>query len=370
VANYSFNLGSTQQLAKFLFDDLGLAAGKRTKTGRSTDANTLEGLRDAHPAVNLILEWRQLTKLKSTYVDTLPLLCDAKQRVHTSFNQAVAATGRLSSSDPNLQNIPIRSEWGQKIRAAFVPAPGCSLISADYSQIELRVLAHLSGDTALIEAFKRGDDIHALTAARVFGVDIDNVSKEQRRHAKVVNFGIVYGLSDFGLAQGTGMTRDAARAFIDAYFANFPQVSQYLRDSTVSARERGYAETLWGRKRWIVELKSPNRQMRLAAERMAVNMPIQGTAADIMKNAMLSVDGELRGTGNGAKLLLQVHDELVLEVPETEVESCVHLLRRCMGNAAELMVPLEVEVKVGKNWAQTIPTVVTEVAEAVDAGVA
>ncbi|HZB97580.1 MAG TPA: DNA polymerase I [Candidatus Sulfotelmatobacter sp.] len=355
IAGYSFNLGSTQQLARFLYDDLGLASGRRTKTGRSTAAEALEALRDEHPAVGLVLEWRQLAKLKGTYVDALPLLVDRSGRLHTSFNQAVATTGRLSSADPNLQNVPIRTTWGQRIRRAFVADPGYRLVSADYSQIELRLLAHESREPALIESFRRGEDIHRRTAAQVCSVDPAAVTPDMRRNAKVVNFGVVYGLSDFGLARGTGMSKEDARAFIDAYFDNFPAITAYLEQVRQHARQWGWVQTFTGRRRHIPDIRAANRQIRQAAERMAVNMPIQGGAADIMKRAMILVDAALRGRGLRSRLLLQVHDELVLEAPDDEVDALVPLLCREMGGAAELIVPLEVDVKVGDNWQDMTP---------------
>ncbi len=350
VAGYTFNPGSTQQLGRFLYDDLGLASGRKTKTGRSTDADTLEALRGEHPVVEQILEWRQLTKLKSTYVDALPLLCTADSRVHTSFNQAVATTGRLSSSDPNLQNIPVRTQWGQRIRRAFHADTGQRLVSADYSQVELRVLAHVTGETELIEAFQRGEDIHRRTAAEVYGVEPDAVTPDMRRIAKVVNFGVVYGLSDFGLARDTGMSREDAHTFIDTYFRNFPAVTAYLEGVRNHAREYGWVETFIGRRRYIADIRAANRQLRFAAERMAVNMPIQGGAADIMKQAMILVDEALRERGLRSRILLQVHDELLLEAPAEEVDDLVVLLRERMGAAEALKVPLDVDVKVGDNW--------------------
>ncbi|HEV3273640.1 MAG TPA: DNA polymerase I, partial [Candidatus Dormibacteraeota bacterium] len=355
VAGYTFNPGSTQQLGRFLYDDLGLASGRKTKTGRSTDADTLEALRAEHAVVDLILEWRQLTKLKSTYVDALPLLCTTDSRVHTSFNQAVATTGRLSSSDPNLQNIPVRTQWGQRIRRAFHADNGQRLISADYSQVELRVLAHVTGEKELIEAFKRGEDIHRRTAAEVYAVEPDAVTPDMRRIAKVVNFGVVYGLSDFGLARDTGMSREDAHAFIDAYFRNFPAVTAYLESVRNHAREYGWVETFIGRRRYIADIRAANRQLRFAAERMAVNMPIQGGAADIMKQAMILVDAALRERGLRSRILLQVHDELLLEAPEEEVDDLVILLRERMGAAEALKVPLDVDVKVGDNWGDMTP---------------
>lgn len=355
VAGYTFNPGSTQQLGRFLYDDLGLASGRKTKTGRSTDADTLEALRGEHPVVEQILEWRQLTKLKSTYVDALPLLCTADSRVHTSFNQAVATTGRLSSSDPNLQNIPVRTQWGQRIRRAFHADRGQRLVSADYSQVELRVLAHVTGETELIEAFQRGEDIHRRTAAEVYAVAPEAVTPDMRRIAKVVNFGVVYGLSDFGLARDTGMSREDAHAFIDAYFHNFPAVTAYLEGVRNHAREYGWVETFIGRRRYIADIRAANRQLRFAAERMAVNMPIQGGAADIMKQAMILVDEALRERGLRSRILLQVHDELLLEAPAEEVDDLVVLLRERMGAAEALKVPLDVDVKVGDNWGDMTP---------------
>ena len=355
VAGYTFNPGSTQQLGRFLYDDLGLASGRKTKTGRSTDADTLEALRDEHPVVERILEWRQLTKLKSTYVDALPLLCTADSRVHTSFNQAVATTGRLSSSDPNLQNIPVRTQWGQRIRRAFHADKGQRLVSADYSQVELRVLAHVTGEEELIAAFQRGEDIHRRTAAEVYAVAPEDVTPDMRRIAKVVNFGVVYGLSDFGLARDTGMSREDAHTFIDAYFRNFPAVTTYLEAVRNHAREYGWVETFIGRRRYIADIRAANRQLRFAAERMAVNMPIQGGAADIMKQAMILVDEALREKGLRSRILLQVHDELLLEAPAEEVDDLVVLLRDRMGAAEALKVPLDVDVKVGDNWGDMTP---------------
>ena len=355
TAGYTFNPGSTQQLATFLYDNLGLAAGRRTKTGRSTDADSLEALRGEHPVVEVILEWRQLTKLKSTYVDALPLLCASDGRVHTSFNQAVAATGRLSSADPNLQNVPVRTAWGQRIRHAFVADRGQRLVSADYSQIELRVLAHVSGDDELIAAFERGEDIHRRTAAEVYDVPPESVTRDQRRIAKVVNFGVVYGLSDFGLARDTGMDQEAAHVFIEKYFASFPAVTRYLERTRMHAREWGWVETFMGRRRHLPDIRAANRQLRGAAERMAVNMPIQGAAADIMKLAMIRFDTALREAGGRSRLLLQVHDELVLETPEGEVDAVIPLLRDAMTDAAALSVPLLVDVKVGTNWQEMTP---------------
>ena len=355
TAGYTFNPGSTQQLGRFLYDDLGLASGRKTKTGRSTDADSLESLRGEHPVVELILEWRQLTKLKSTYVDALPLLCTADSRVHTSFNQAVATTGRLSSSDPNLQNIPVRTQWGHRIRRAFHADTGQQLVSADYSQVELRVLAHVTGEAELIAAFQRGEDIHRRTAAEVYSVAPEDVTADMRRIAKVVNFGVVYGLSDFGLARDTGMSREDAHTFIDAYFTNFPAVTHYLEQVRNHAREYGWVETFIGRRRYIADIRAANRQLRFAAERMAVNMPIQGGAADIMKQAMILVHEALHDAGLRSRMLLQVHDELLLEAPAEEIDTLIPLLRERMGAAEALKVPLEVDVKVGDNWGDMTP---------------
>jgi DNA polymerase-1 len=362
VAGHAFNLGSTQQLAGVLYDELGLAAGRRTKLGRSTDADTLEALREEHPVVGMVLEWRQLSKLQGTYVDALPLLCDRDSRIHTSFNQAVAATGRLSSADPNLQNVPIRTEWGQRIRRAFVADRGCLLVSADYSQIELRVLAQMTGEPKLIEAFARGEDIHRRTAAQVYGVDPAAVTPDMRRVAKVVNFGVVYGLSDFGLARDTGMSREEAAAWIHAYFESFPAVTRWLEQTRMHAREWGWVETFTGRRRHIPDIRAANRQLRLAAERMAVNMPIQGGAAEIMKKAMIDCHRALREAGTAGRMLLQVHDELVLEVPEGDVDAIVPLVRRAMSEAQSLVVPLVVDIKVGQNWQEMTPVAVEAVA--------
>ena len=354
-AGHPFNLGSTQQLATVLYDELGLAAGRKTKLGRSTDADSLEALREEHPVVDLVLEWRQLTKLKSTYVDALPQLCDADGRVHTSFNQAVAATGRLSSADPNLQNVPIRTEWGQRIRRAFVAGPGRLLVSADYSQVELRVLAHVTSEERLIEAFARGEDIHRRTAAQVYGIAPAAVTRDMRRVAKVVNFGVVYGLSDFGLARDTGMSREEAGAFIRSYFESFPAVTRWLEQTRMHAREWGWVETFTGRRRHLPDIRAANRQMRMAAERMAVNMPIQGGAAEIMKKAMIDCDRALRESGSPAQVLLQVHDELVVEVPRDDVPALVPLVRGAMADAYPLVVPLVVDVKIGDNWQEMTP---------------
>jgi len=352
VAHGPINVNSPQQLARFLFEDLNLPGGRKTKSGYSTDATVLEGLRDQHPVVSKILEYRQLSKLKGTYVDALPLLVDTRtHRVHTSFNQTVAATGRLSSSDPNLQNIPIRTEVGQKVRRAFIPArAGDVLLSADYSQIELRVLAHMTDDPVLVDAFARGEDIHARTAAEVFAIPQEQVNAEQRRLAKVVNFGLFYGLSDFGLARDTGMSTDEARVFIDAYFRAYNRVREFLEGIKIQAREQGYVETLLHRRRYIQDIRSPNRALRLAAERIAINMPVQGSAADIMKLAMIRLQDYLWKNALASRMILTVHDELVFEVPPAERDRLVEIVPDLMASAYPLSVPLQVDLKLGPNW--------------------
>jgi len=352
VAHGPINVNSPQQLARFLFEDLNLPGGRKTKSGYSTDANVLEGLRDQHPVIPKILEFRQLSKLKGTYVDALPLLVDARtHRVHTSFNQTVAATGRLSSSDPNLQNIPIRTEVGQKVRRAFIPGrSGDLLLSADYSQIELRVLAHMTDDPVLVDAFARGEDIHARTAAEVFGIPQAEVTANQRRLAKVVNFGLFYGLSDFGLARDTGMSTEDARLFIDAYFRAYNRVREFLEGIKIQAREQGYVETLLQRRRYIQDIRSPNRALRQAAERIAINMPVQGSAADIMKLAMIRLQQYLGEERLASRMILTVHDELVFEVPPAERDRLIEVVPDLMATAYPLNVPLQVDLKLGPNW--------------------
>ncbi len=352
VAHGPINVNSPQQLARFLFEDLDLPGGRKTKSGYSTDATVLEGLRDQHPVIPKILEFRQLSKLKGTYVDALPLLVDAKtHRVHTSFNQTVAATGRLSSSDPNLQNIPIRTEVGQKVRRAFIPGrPGDVLLSADYSQIELRVLAHMTDDPVLLDAFARGEDIHARTAAEVFGIPQAEVTANQRRLAKVVNFGLFYGLSDFGLARDTGMSTEEARVFIDAYFRAYNRVREFLEGIKIQAREQGYVETLLHRRRYIQDIRSPNRMLRQGAERIAINMPVQGSAADIMKLAMIRLQTYIHEQGLACQMILTVHDELVFEVTPGEREQVIEVVPDLMARAYPLKVPVQVDLKLGPNW--------------------
>ena len=348
---HEFTLGSPKQLEQVLFYELNLPKGRRTKTGFSTDATVLEDLRAAHPAVAKLLDWRLYSKLRSTYIAALPELLADDGRLHTTFHQAVAATGRLSSSDPNLQNIPIRTPLGRRIRRAIVAgAPDVTLVAADYSQIELRILAHVSGDAHLREAFLAGADIHRDTAALVLHKDPADITPDERSMAKMVNFGIAYGMSDFGLSSRANIPRAEAKAFIDRYFATYSGISYYMLHIKETARQQGYVTTLLGRKREIPELRATNPSLRGAGERMAINMPIQGTAADIMKIAMIRVDRRLRAEGFHSRLLLQVHDELLLEVPRDEVAGLVPVLRETMEGALVLDVPLTVDVKTGDDW--------------------
>jgi DNA polymerase-1 len=351
MAGVEFNVNSPKQLGDVLFNKMALPKPFKYGKGKtiSTAQDVLEGLAAEHEVVRLVLEFRQLTKLKSTYIDSLPLLC-RNGRLHTSFNQAATATGRLSSTNPNLQNIPIRTELGREIRAAFVSAPGKLLVAADYSQIELRLLAHYSQDPLLLEAYRTGKDIHTLTAAEVFGVPPMLIDAEHRRRAKAVNFGIVYGLSPFGLAQQLGIEQKEAKRFIEAYFERYANVRGFIDATLEQARKDGFVRNLFGRKRPIPDLQSKNPNLRGFAERTAVNTPLQGTAADLLKIAMLRLDREIRQRGLSAKMLLQVHDELVLEAPESEVEIVKSLVKECMEGAHALSVPLDVEVSVGRNW--------------------
>jgi len=354
AAGRAFNINSTQQLSDVLFKELQLPATglKKTKSGHySTAANVLEGLAGQHPIIDLILEQRTLAKLKSTYIDALPALVNPRtQRVHTNYNQIGVSTGRLSSSEPNLQNIPIRTTQGREIRRAFVAEPGCCLIAADYSQVELRILAHVAEDPGLLQAFANDEDIHAATAAAVLGIPLAEVDKYQRRIAKTVNFGLIYGQSAFGLAQGTGMSMEEARTFIETYFEKYPGVKRYIEDTKKMAAEQGYVATLQGRRRDFSNLANLSGPQRGRAEREAINAPIQGTAADIMKQAMITLHAELKTRQLQTRLLLQVHDELVLEAPQAELEGVVKLTRTIMANAFELRVPLKVDVEVGQNW--------------------
>jgi DNA polymerase-1 len=359
LAGGPFNINSPAQLSDVLFGKLGLKPppGKRTKTGHiSTNVQVLAELRASHPIIDLILRARQLYKLKGTYVDALPLLVNPETgRVHTSFNQTLAATGRISSSDPNLQNIPIRTELGRRVRQAFVAPPGCMLLGADYSQIELRILAHVTGEPALVEAFQRHEDVHAATAERILGVPLEDVTADQRRIAKTVNFGVLYRISDFGLATRLGMTTVEAGTFIREYFARFSTVRAYQEEVLQEGRRCGYVTTLQGRRRYLPELTARHGGVRQAAERMAVNAPIQGTAADIIKQAMIDIQRYLDERHLRAKMLLQVHDELVFEVPDDEVSTLAPVVKRLMEGAYPLAVPLEVEVKTGRHWAEMTP---------------
>ncbi len=353
VAGREFNINSPRQLGEILFDTLKLRPGRKTQKTRSfsTNVEVLEELAEEHELPRLLLEYRSLQKLKSTYVDTLPRLVNPETgRVHTSFNQTVAATGRLSSSDPNLQNIPIRTERGRQIRRAFIPADGCLLVSADYSQIELRVLAHLCGDPALVEAFRAGEDVHRRTAAEVFGVMPDLVSDEMRRRAKAVNFGILYGMGPQRLARDQGITLKEATQFIESYFRRFPKVKEYIDATTVRAEAEGRVRTLFNRVRYLPELQGSDRNARQQAIRAAVNTTIQGTAADLIKMAMVALARRLEELGGGARMTLQVHDELVLEVPEAESGSVAALVRDVMETIHPLAVPLVADLHVGANW--------------------
>jgi DNA polymerase-1 len=352
LAGERFNLASPKQLQAILFERMGLPAGKKTATGQtSTAEDVLQELALTYPLPRVILEHRTLSKLKSTYTDRLPEQIQRRTgRVHTSYHQAVTSTGRLSSSDPNLQNIPIRTLEGRRIRQAFVPEAGWVMLAADYSQIELRIMAHLSDDPGLLSAFRTGADVHRATAAEVFGVDLAAVSAEQRRSAKAINFGLIYGMSPFGLAQQLGIERSAARDYVERYFARYPRVKVYMEETRRQAAERGYVETVFGRRLYLPDIRSRNAQRRQAAERAAINAPMQGTAADIIKRAMLGVDRWLRESNFPARMLMQVHDELVFEVVESEIETAQERIRDIMADAAALRVPLEVDIGIGANW--------------------
>ena len=354
MAGHTFNLNSPKQLGTVLFEELDLPVRKKTKTGYSTNAEVLESLRLEHPIVEQILAYRLWSKLKSTYLDGITgLIRTDTGRVHTSFNQTVTATGRLSSSDPNLQNIPVRTEEGRMIRALFEPGEGYDyLLSADYSQIELRLLAHMSGDENFIDAFKRGQDIHARTAAEVFGIPLEEVTPELRRHAKAVNFGIVYGISDFGLARNLHISRKEAGDYISRYFERYPGVRAFMDKVVAEAHETGYVTTMFGRRRELPAIKSRNFNQRMLAERMAMNTPIQGTAADVIKLAMIAAYHRLKEAGVKSRILLQVHDELVLEVVESELDVVQAILRESMEHVVELSVPLSIDIHWGRNWAE------------------
>jgi DNA polymerase-1 len=352
LAGQPFNLNSPKQLAEILFTQQGLPVVKKTPSGGpSTDEEVLEMLAEDYPLPRKILDYRSLAKLKNTYTDKLPQMVERSTgRVHTSFAQAVAVTGRLASSEPNLQNIPIRTPEGRRIRSAFIAPPDHRITSADYSQVELRIMAHLSNDARLLEAFAQGEDVHRATAAEVFGINPAEVSNEQRRAAKAINFGLIYGMSAFGLARELKLERSAAQAYMDRYFARYPGVARYMEETRASARRRGYVETVFGRRLWLSEINSANAARRQGAERAAINAPMQGTAADLIKRAMLAVQGWLEAQKMRTLLVLQVHDELVLQVPEEELATVRDALPRLMGSVAELKVPLLVEIGVGANW--------------------
>ena len=347
-----FNINSPKQLGEVLFDKLMLTAGKKTKTGWSTNADVLEKLRGKHPIVQMALDYRMLTKLKSTYADGLLKLIDSDGRIRTKFQMTVTATGRLSSTDPNLQNIPIRKELGSHIREMFIASKGNVLVDADYSQIELRLLAHISGDKHMQEAFLSGEDIHAVTASQVFNTPLGEVTSLQRSRAKAVNFGIVYGISAWSLAQDIGVMQAEAKAYMDAYLNKYDGVREYMKSVVENAKCDGYVETLYARRRYLPEIKSSNFNTRSFGERVALNMPIQGTAADIIKLAMVNVYNRLNAEGLKAKLILQVHDELICECPEDEAQTVANILREEMSGAAQLSVPLTVDVKIGHSWAE------------------
>lgn len=346
-----FNINSPKQLGEVLFERLGLPHGKKTKTGWSTNAEVLEKL--DHPIVRDVLEYRQYMKLRSTYVDGLLKAVGPDERIHTNFQMTVTATGRLSSTEPNLQNIPTRTELGSELRRMFVPAPGCVLVDADYSQIELRLLAHISGDESMQEAFRSGEDFHAVTASHVFGVPLNEVTSSMRRAAKAVNFGIVYGISAFSLSQDLGVSAEEAKAYMDAYFARFPGVKRYMEDVVKKSRETGYAETIFRRRRTLPEITASKYATRSFGERVALNMPIQGTAADIIKLAMVKVFKRLKEEGLSSRLIMQVHDELIVECPENEAERVKSLLTQEMEGVCALAVPLIAEAHSGKNWLET-----------------
>ncbi len=350
AAGTEFNINSPKQLGEILFDRLMLPGGKKTKTGYSTAADVLEKLSADHPIVADVLEYRGLAKLKSTYADGLAAFIGEDERIHTTFNQTITATGRISSTDPNLQNIPMRMELGRKIRKVFVPAKGHIFTDADYSQIELRILAHMSGDQQLIEAYKMHADIHRITASQVFHIPFDEVTSLQRRNAKAVNFGIVYGISSFGLSQDLSITRKEASEYIEQYFATYPGVKNFLDNTVADAKKQGFVTTMFGRRRPVPELTSSNFMQRSFGERVAMNSPIQGTAADIIKIAMIRVSRRLKRDGLKSKLILQVHDELLIETVKEEAEKVRKILEEEMNSAADLLVNLEVDLHEGNDW--------------------
>jgi DNA polymerase-1 len=350
LASEEFMLGSTQQVARILFETLGLTPGRKGKTGYSTDTRVLRSIRSEHEIVPVIEEWREYSKLLNTYLGPLPTLIGEDGRLHTTFNQTVAATGRLSTTSPNLQAIPIRTELGREIRSAFVAEPGHKLLSADYSQVELRILAHVSGEPKLKEAFERGEDVHTATAAEVLGKDPATLTKDERNVAKMVNFGIIYGISAFGLSENLEIPREEAQAYIDAYLARFPHVQDFIQRTIEQAARDGYVTTLFGRRRPVPEIRASNRQTRSLGERLAVNSVMQGTAADVIKKAMVALHRRLREEGRAARLVLQVHDELLLEVPDAEVSAVKDLVRHEMSNAFPLDPPLGVDIGTGEDW--------------------
>jgi len=368
AAAQSFNINSPQQLGAILFEKLipinllkenNLPLPSKTKTGYSTNSNYLEDIRDAHFVIDLVLEFRQLAKLKSTYLDSLPKLINNKTgRIHTKYNQVGSSTGRFSSSDPNLQNIPVRTELGNEVRKAFISKNECLLLSADYSQIELRVLAHYSEDPNLISAFNNDQDIHSATASLVYKVPQENVDPSMRRIAKIMNFGVIYGLSAHGMTRQTNLNYQESNLFINEYFEKYPKINDYINSTKQSALDNGYVETLSGRRRYIPEITHSNFQVRNAAERMAINMPIQGTAADILKIAMIKIQSQITGNKLNSKMLLQVHDELIFECPEDEISEIKDILDKLMTNSLELLVPLKIEYKIGKEWGNMEKTLV------------
>jgi DNA polymerase-1 len=352
LAGQPFNIQSPKQIAEILFGQLQLPVIKKTPSGApSTDEEVLQKLAEDYPLPAKILDYRGLAKLMSTYIEKLPRMVNPKTgRVHTNFSQAVAVTGRLASSEPNMQNIPVRTEEGRRIREAFVPAVGCKLLSADYSQIELRIMAHIAEDESLLTAFAAGKDIHQATAAEIFGIPLEQVSSEQRRYAKVINFGLIYGMSAYGLAGNLGIERAAAQKYIATYFERYPSVAQYMEETKLQAREQGYVETVFGRRLWLPEIKGSNGPRRQGAERAAINAPMQGTAADLIKLAMVAVQNWLEAENLKTRMLLQVHDELVFDVPLDELDYVQKALPGLMCSVATLKVPLLVSIGVGDNW--------------------
>jgi DNA polymerase-1 len=351
-AGQPFNLGSPKQIAEIFFEKKGMPVVKKTPSGApSTDEEVLEKLALDHPLARFLLEHREISKLKSTYTDKLPKMVNPNTgRVHTTYGQTTAVTGRLASNDPNLQNIPVRTPEGRRIREAFIAPPGHAIVSADYSQVELRIMAHISGDENLLSAFKAGEDIHRATAAEVFGRSLADVTPEERRYAKTINFGLIYGMSAFGLAQQLGLERATAQAYIASYFTRYPGVAKYMEEVRKSARERGYVETVFGRRLWLPEIRSSNPARRGGAERAAINAPMQGTAADLIKLAMISVQTWLDREKLATRLIMQVHDELVLETPKNELNRVTAELPKLMSGVAQLSIPLVVDLGSGPNW--------------------